>query len=124
MILPVFVFAVLAALTLALRWSAPKLGETSTVVATALVIVVCGTLVAVAALVASAAYDYHLESAELQVMQGMSSMHGHCDANCLAHEDRDRRSRCKSAECSWSAAGSCSPTSCSWLGSWRSWAVG
>jgi hypothetical protein len=88
-VLPVFVFAVLAALTLALRWFAPKLGETSTVVATALVIVVCGTLVAVAALVASAAYDYHLESAQLQVMQGMSSMHGHCDANCLAHEDRD-----------------------------------
>ena len=89
MVLPVFVFAVLAALTLALHWLAPKVGETSTVVATALVIVVCGTLVGVAALVASAAYDYRLQSAQLHVMQGMISMHGHCDTNCLAHEDRD-----------------------------------
>ena len=48
-VLPVFVFAVLAALTLALHWFSPKVGETRTVVATALLIVVGGTLVGVAA---------------------------------------------------------------------------
>ncbi len=88
-VLPVFAFAVLAALTLALHWFAPKLGETRTVVVTSLLIVVGGTLVGVAALVASAAHDYQLQSAQLHVMQGMSSMHGHCDTNCLAHQDRD-----------------------------------
>ena len=89
MALPVFVFAMLAALTLALHWFGPKVGETSTVVATALVIVVGGTLVGVAALVASAAYDYQLQSAQLHVIQGMASMRGHCDTDCLAREDRD-----------------------------------
>ena len=88
-VLPVFVFAVLAALTLALRLFARKVGETRTVVATALLIVVGGTLVGVAALVASAAYDYQLQATQLHVVQGMTSMHGHCNTNCLAHEDRD-----------------------------------
>ena len=88
-VLPVFVFAVLGALTLALHWFAPRLGETPTVVATALLVVAGATLVGVAALVASAVYDYHLQSAQLSLMQGMSSMQGHCDTNCLAQEDRD-----------------------------------
>ena len=88
-VLPVFVFAVLAALTLALHWFSPRVGETRTVGATALLIVVGGTLVGVAALVASAAYDYQLQSAQLHAMQGMGAMRGHCDTDCLAREDRD-----------------------------------
>ena len=88
-VLPVFAFAVLGAMTLALRWFGPKLDKTSRVVATALLIVVGGTVVGLAAIVASSAYDYHLQSAQLQAVQGMSSMHGHCDASCLAQEERD-----------------------------------
>ena len=105
-VLPVFAFAVLAALTLALHWFAPKLRETRTVVVTSLLIVVGGTLVGVAALVASAAHDYQLQSAQQHVMQGMSSMHGHCDTNCLAHQDRDTLAL-QVRGVSWSAAGSC-----------------
>ena len=88
-VLPVFAFAVLGAMTLALRWFGPELDKTGTVVATALLIVAGGTVVGLAAIVASSAYDYHLQSAQLQMVQGMSSMHGHCDASCLAHEERD-----------------------------------
>jgi hypothetical protein len=35
------------------------------------------------------AYDYHLQSAQLQMVQGMSAMQRHCDASCLVHEERD-----------------------------------
>lgn len=88
-VLPVFAFAVLGAMTLALRWFGPELDKTSTVFATALLIVAAGTVVGLAAIVASSAYDYHLQSAQLQMVHGMSSMHGHCDASCLAHEQRE-----------------------------------
>lgn len=88
-VLPVFAFAVLGAMTLALRWFGPDLDKVSTVVATALLIVAAGTVVGLAAIVVSSAYDYHLQSAQLQMVHGMSSMQGHCDASCLAHEKRD-----------------------------------
>ena len=49
LVLPVFVFAVLGALTLALRWFGPVLRKSSTVL-TALLIVAAGTAVGIAQL--------------------------------------------------------------------------
>ena len=60
--LPLFVLAVLGALTLAARWFGPVLRRPKTVVATVLLVVAAGTLVGVAALAASSAYDYQLQS--------------------------------------------------------------
>ncbi|XAS67853.1 hypothetical protein V3C33_00455 [Micrococcaceae bacterium Sec5.7] len=67
--LPVFVLAVLAALTLALRWFGPVLSRARTVVATGLLIVAAGTLVGIAEVAASSAWDYQLQ------LQLMDSMH-------------------------------------------------
>jgi hypothetical protein len=72
--LPLFVLAVLGALTLAARWFGPVLNKPKTVVATALLIVAAGTLVGVAILAANSAYDYHLQSSQLQLMDTMRSM--------------------------------------------------
>jgi hypothetical protein len=88
-LLPVFAFAVLAAMTLALRWFGPEPDRTRTVAATALLVVASGTAVGLAALVASSAIDYHLQSAQLQLVQGMSSMQGRCDSSCLAQQEAD-----------------------------------
>jgi glucan phosphoethanolaminetransferase (alkaline phosphatase superfamily) len=74
LLLPVFVLAVLGALVLAARWFGPALRKPKTVVATALLVVAAGTLVGIAALAASAAYDYHLQSTQLQFMGSMRSM--------------------------------------------------
>jgi len=63
---------VLGALALAARWFGPVLHKSKTVVATALMVVVAGTLVGIALLAASSAYDYHLQSIQLQ---RVSSMH-------------------------------------------------
>ena len=60
--LPVFVLAVLGALTLAARWFGPVLHRPKTVVAAALLVVAASTLVGVVALAASSAYDYQLQS--------------------------------------------------------------
>jgi hypothetical protein len=84
-VLPVFVVAVLGALTLALRWFGPVLRKPSTVAATTLLVVAAGTLVGLAATAASAAYDYHLQSAQ---MQTMDAMHSICTGSCLAQEQR------------------------------------
>ena len=48
LVLPVFVFAVLGALTLALRWFGPALRRTRTVLTAALLIVAAGTVAGVA----------------------------------------------------------------------------
>ena len=83
--LPVFALAVLGALTLALRWFGPRLSP-KTVVATALLIVAAGTLVGTAEVAASAAYDYHLQTDQLQMMD---SMRGTCaGAGCLAQQQQ------------------------------------
>jgi hypothetical protein len=89
LVLPVYVFAVLAVLSLALRWFGPVLTRPKTVATTALLIVAAGTLVGLAATVASSAYDYHLQSAQMALMQSMSSMHGSCSLSCLAQERHD-----------------------------------
>ena len=81
MVLPVFVFAVLGALTLALRLFGPELRKSSTVV-TALLIVAAGTTVGVALITVSSAYDYQLQSGQLQLIDSMS--HTCAEGNCLA----------------------------------------
>jgi len=72
--LPVFVLAVLGALTLAARWFGPVLHRPKTVVAAALLVVAASTLVGVAALAASSAYDYQLQSSRPQMA---STTHTH-----------------------------------------------
>ena len=79
LLLPVFVFAVLGALTLALRWFGPGYATPGRSVLTALLIVAAGTLAGVAALVASSAYDYHLQSAQLHAMKGWARCAAICD---------------------------------------------
>jgi hypothetical protein len=74
MALPLFVIAVLGAITLAARWFGPVLRTRSTFVAAALMVVAAGTLVGIAALAASSAYDYHLQSTQLQLTDSMRSM--------------------------------------------------
>ena len=80
LVLPVFVFAVLGVLTLAMRRFGPELRTTRSVLLTALSIVAAGTFVGVVQLVISSMYDYRLQSDELIVM---GSMHGSCNAACL-----------------------------------------
>lgn len=83
LVLPVFIFAVLAALTLALRWFGPALQTWKAVVATVLLVVAAGTIVGLAEMVASAVYDYHLQSAQLRHMDAMHSL---CATSCFAQE--------------------------------------
>ena len=72
--LPIFVLAVIGALALANRWFASAPEKSKTLVLTALLVVVTGTLVGIAALVASSAYDYHLQSGVQHSMGSMGSM--------------------------------------------------
>ena len=115
--LPVFVLAVLGALTLAVRWFGPVLRRPRTVVATALLVVAAGTLVGIAALAASSAYDYHLQSDQLQLMGSMRHMPAG-DGRRLAQQQQASlelqvRAVAMAARYSWS------PTSCSSAGWWR-----
>ena len=71
--LPVFVLAVLGALTLAARCFGPVRGKNKTVVATVLLIVAAGTLVGIGALAISSGYDYRLQSSQVPVMDSMPS---------------------------------------------------
>jgi len=77
---PVYLFAVLGALTLAMRWFGPVLRSARSVMLTGLLIATAGTLVGVVQLAISSVYDYRLQSDELVVM---GSMHGSCNATCL-----------------------------------------
>jgi hypothetical protein len=85
-VLPVYVVAVLGVLTLALRWFGPVLRTPRTVVATLLLVVAAGTVVGLAAMVASSAYDYHLQSAQLRLMESMQTS---CSGNCLAQQQHE-----------------------------------
>jgi hypothetical protein len=78
--LPLFVFAVVAALTLALRLFGPVLRTPRAVALTALLIVAAGTVVGIVEITASAAYDYFLQSRQLGLM---NSMHSSCVGGCL-----------------------------------------
>ena len=71
LVLPVFILAVLGALMLAKRWFGPVLRNLKTIVATSLLVVVAGTLVGIAALAASSAYDYSLQASEKPMVMTM-----------------------------------------------------
>jgi hypothetical protein len=79
-VLPLFVLAVLGALTLALRRFGPALRGTKPVTVAALMIVAAATAVGVAQIAVSAVEDYRLQSDQL-VMMGI--MHGVCTGTCL-----------------------------------------
>ena len=80
--LPFFVLAVFGALALAARRFGPVLRKPKAVVAGALLVVAASTLVGVAALAASSAYDYHLQTTRPQMASmdhaggGMASVPG------------------------------------------------
>lgn len=59
--LPVFVLAVLAAVTLAMRWFGPALSRPSKFIATGLLIAAAGTLAGMAQLAVNSAWDYALQ---------------------------------------------------------------
>jgi hypothetical protein len=84
LVTPLYTFAVVGALTLALRWFGPELRRSRAVLATLLLIVAAGTLVGIAVTVASSAYDYHLQMAQLQMMDSMRAPCG----DCLAQEQQ------------------------------------
>lgn len=79
--LPVFLLAVLGALTLALRWFGPAPRGIKHL-GTALMVVVAGTLAGITEIAASSAYDYHLQS---RLLLMMNSMRGACagGTSCL-----------------------------------------
>lgn len=89
LVLPVFVFAVLGALTLALHLFGSVLRTLRSVLATALLIATAGTLVGIAEMAASSAYDYHLQSSQLQLM---ASMGGACAGGAAWRSNSRRRS--------------------------------
>ncbi len=81
LLLPTFLFAVLAALTLALRRFGSQLPKPRMVMLTALLIVAAGTAAAVINMAASAVFDYRLQS---HLLTMMTSMNGTCTNDCLA----------------------------------------
>ena len=86
--LPVFLLAVFVALTLAARWFGPVLRKPKALLATALLVVAAGTLVGIAELAASSAYDYHLQSTQLQLEGSMGQMGsmGSMDSSIATHQ--------------------------------------
>ena len=72
---PIFVLAVLGALTLALHWFGPTLRGRSVLAAMGLV-AAAATVVGLAEIAVSAAYDYHLQVRQLQTMHDMCSVTG------------------------------------------------
>jgi hypothetical protein len=80
--IPLFVLAVLGAVTLSLRLFGPGRGTWRTVVGSMLLVIGAGTLVGLAEVAASSGYDYVLQSRQLL---RMDSIHPMCvTANCLA----------------------------------------
>lgn len=72
--LPLFVLAVLIAVTLARRWFGAKATTLKSVSATGLLIAAAGTLVAIMLLAANSAYDYVLQISELTRMDTIHPM--------------------------------------------------
>ena len=79
-VLPLYVLAVLGALTLAKRWFGPVLRTTRAVLVTALMVALAGAVVGIAELVTSSMLDFSLQSAQLAMMD---QMHGICVDSCL-----------------------------------------
>ena len=84
-VLPLYVLAVLGTLTLAKRWFGPALRTTRTVLMTALLVALAGTIVGIAELVISSMFDYSLQSAQLAMMD---QMHGICVDSCLPQAEQ------------------------------------
>jgi len=81
LVLPLFILAVLGALTLAqLRYGA-VLRTPRAVAATGLLVAAAGTVLGATMIVGSSAYDYHLES---DLLGMMDTMRNTCAGNCLA----------------------------------------
>jgi hypothetical protein len=79
---PLYLAVVLACFMVAVRWFGPALVTARAVATTAVLVVVATTAVGLAELSASAAYDYHLQGSQTQMMDDMAG--GHCGAACLA----------------------------------------
>ena len=77
LMLPLFVLGVLAGLALARRRFGPALRTARKIVTAALLIVAAGTLVGAGELAVSAAYDYHLQSQQLELIDATHRAEGH-----------------------------------------------
>jgi hypothetical protein len=84
LLLPVFVVAVLVALTLGMRWFGQRVVSPRRVVATALLVVAAASVASTAWLVASSAYDYHLQARQVAMMGSMGTI---CVGPCLALQE-------------------------------------
>lgn len=84
-VLPVFVLAVVAAVAIALPRLGPAPRRARPVIVVGLLVVAAGTVAGVACLVASSAYDYHLQSVQ---MAAMNAMDGTCTAACESARQR------------------------------------
>jgi hypothetical protein len=82
--IPLFVLAVLVALTLAMRLFGPVLASTRAVIATGLMVVGAGTLVGIAEVTASSAYDYYLQASQSVMVVEMG--HACASGDCLAQQ--------------------------------------
>jgi len=76
---PLFAFAVLAALALAIRWFGPVVRRPRSVLATSLLVVAAGTLAGAGALIVSGTYDLRLQ---LSMLNHMLPMGVQCAENC------------------------------------------
>jgi hypothetical protein len=85
LMLPLYVFAVLGALTLAVRWFRNR-QRTRTTIATFLLVVAAVSVVGAVVLVANAVYDYQLQSTHLIAM---NATHGTCNPACVAQQQQD-----------------------------------
>lgn len=85
-LLPVYGAGVLGTLMLAKRWFGPALRWPGTVLATGLLLILSGTVVGIAAIAASSAYDYSLQLPHIgSNMAGMAS----CTGDCIPQERHD-----------------------------------
>ena len=80
-VLPIYILGVLGAFALAQHWFGPVLPRYRSVAATAVLVIAAGTVIGIAQIAANSAYDYHLQSNQLKMMD---SMHGICAGSCLA----------------------------------------
>ena len=82
-VLPLFVVAVLVAFSLAHRWFGPVPRGPKAYLSTAVLVAALGTVVGTGLLVASSAYDYHLQAQQSALKHAVG---GTCVAGCQARE--------------------------------------
>ncbi len=85
LLLPLHVFAVLAAVTLALRWFGPGPRRARAVVTTLALVVLASTLAALGVQAANAVYDYRLQVEEVVTLAAHTPI---CDAACVADRQK------------------------------------